>query len=209
MNQYGVKTSLPSGDVYKGNHVGKKFLSFDMSQANFTSLFHYDSSIFDNTQSYEEFLSKFTHYESIKKSKHIRQVIFGKLNPKRQITYEKYLMSQILSVLDATSIVCFNNDEVILNIDADKDYSDLVNKVLAVSPVKLSVNIFTLKKLTNNLCTMYVKCYDTGELTLKCTDSDFVHIALKDILGGRSLDIFEFKGVPAVMQNVPRFRLEG
>ena len=59
---------------------------------------------------------------------------------------------------------------------------------------------------------MYVKCYDTGDLALKCTDSDFVHIALKDILGGQSLDsdyIFDFKGVSAVMQSVPRFRLEG
>ncbi len=44
---------------------------------------------------YEDFIGKFTDSDFIKASKYTREVIFGKLNPKRHITAEKFFINKI------------------------------------------------------------------------------------------------------------------
>lgn len=50
-------------------------------------------------ETYQELLSKFTQNPYIFESKHIRQVIFGHLNPKRQQTIQKFLMQKVVTAL--------------------------------------------------------------------------------------------------------------
>ena len=106
--------SLPSKTIYKPTFSGKRFISIDMKQANFTSLYHYDPSIFDGATTWEEYIRKFTDDECIIESKYVRQRIFGECNPNRQTTYEKFLMCGIVAFLLAEipeeNIVFFSND---------------------------------------------------------------------------------------------------
>ena len=101
MNQYRVThNNLPGKDIFKTSNDGKCFVSLDMVKANFSALRHYDSSIFHNGDTWESFIGRYTQNQHMILSKYIRQVILGNCNPKRHITYEKYLMDMILTLLE-------------------------------------------------------------------------------------------------------------
>lgn len=98
MNKFAIKNvGYPSNDIFKETNDGCYFVSVDMIKGNFTSLHHYSPEIVGNCDTYEDFIGMFTDYEYFKSSKYIRQVIFGNRNPRRQVTYEKYLMDCVLS----------------------------------------------------------------------------------------------------------------
>lgn len=82
-----------------------------MKKANFTALRHYNKDIVGGKDTYEDFLGMFTDENYFKESKYIRQVIFGNVNPKRQITYEKFLMDKVLvkllTVFEKSSVAFF------------------------------------------------------------------------------------------------------
>lgn len=159
MGKYSVKyKDLPSKDIYKPSNVGKLFISIDMRKANFSALKFYDKSIFSNADTWEEFIERYTENKHIVNSKYIRQVILGNCNPKRQVTYEKYLMGLVLEVLidelgySAIDIAFFSNDEIV--IDMGK-YEDCINKQKILEMVvnvrfniPFRIELFYLHKIT-------------------------------------------------------------
>lgn len=159
MGKYSVKyKDLPSKDIYKPSNVGKMFISIDMRKANFSALKFYDKSIFSNADTWEEFIERYTENKHIVNSKYIRQVILGNCNPRRQVTYEKYLMDLVLEVLidelgySASDIAFFSNDEIV--IDMGK-YKGCINKQkileMAVNVrfnIPFRIELFYLHKIT-------------------------------------------------------------
>lgn len=159
MGKYSVKyKDLPSKDIYKPSNVGKLFISIDMRKANFSALKFYDKSIFSNADTWEKFIGGYTENKHIVNSKYIRQVILGNCNPRRQVTYEKYLMDLVLEVLidelgySASDISFFSNDEIV--IDMEK-YKDCINKQkileMAVNVrfnIPFRIELFYLHKIT-------------------------------------------------------------
>lgn len=159
MGKYSVKyKDLPSKDIYKPSNVGKLFISIDMRKANFSALKFYDKSIFSNADTWEKFIGGYTENKHIVNSKYIRQVILGNCNPRRQVTYEKYLMDLVLEVLidelgySASDIAFFSNDEIV--IDMEK-YKDCINKQkileMAVNVrfnIPFRIELFYLHKIT-------------------------------------------------------------
>lgn len=125
MSRFKLKNEgYPGNGVFKDNNVGKYLLSIDMVKANFTALRHYDPTIFGNAKTYEEFIGLFTTSEYIKKSKYIRQVIFGNIVPKRQQRYEQYLMDQLLTRFFSVmkfprkTVMYFGADEIVFDVSA-------------------------------------------------------------------------------------------
>ena len=122
MNQFAVKNkNFPTKDIYKPTNIGRSFISIDMKKANFSSLRYYDASIFDNADTWEDFISKFTDNEFIINSKSIREVIMGNCNSGRVTTYEKFITDQLLTlIIDAgiepNNIVFFSNDEIVVDV---------------------------------------------------------------------------------------------
>ena len=89
MCKYATKSlNVSSKDVFKHCHAGKYFISIDLVKANFQALKYADPAIVGNCQSYKEFISMFTTIPYMTESKYMRQVLFGVINPKRQITVE-------------------------------------------------------------------------------------------------------------------------
>jgi len=126
MNAYASPYSFRQSDVYKEHNVGKKFISIDMRHANFSALVSFSMDFkekFHENFDWNSFMSKFTDIDHIKSSKYIRQVVFGNCNPKRQVAYEKYLMTQLLDELFKRDIVkesdvySMCSDEIILSAD--------------------------------------------------------------------------------------------
>lgn len=133
LSQYDIpKLDYPSSNVYKETNKGRYFLSIDLKKANFSALMYHDSRILGEEKpiSYDEWVSKFTDLDYIKKSKYTRQVVFGKVNPKRQIKIEKYMIYQALlsyqelfeSLNIDAKVVSFCTDEVVFDVTDYKQY---------------------------------------------------------------------------------------
>ena len=125
---------------------GKKYLSIDMKKANWSVLKSYDPSFVNELpNTYDELLDKFCMPEVFKRSKSLRQYIFGNINPKRQGKAQRVMMQEIindLSGLDGITIECIKNDEIIYSYT---DIGYLKENVLS----KIDMNRFKTKLFTN------------------------------------------------------------
>ncbi len=119
--------NFPDMNIYNQSSVGKTFISIDLKKANFQALKWVNPDIVLDSDTYEDLIDSWGYdSEYMRTSKYTRQVIFGKLNPKRTITVEKYIMSKVYDVIindkmnfigeyDA-KLVAFKSDELIFEV---------------------------------------------------------------------------------------------
>lgn len=121
MSVYSIKDkpNITSNNIYNNDNVGSFFISIDLKKANFQTLKKIDKDIVFGCDTYEDFIGEFSDLDYIKESKYTRQVVWGKLNPARHITAEKYFITQIykkiverIPFLDG-NCVSLSNDEII------------------------------------------------------------------------------------------------
>ncbi len=179
------KVAIQSSSVYKDTNDGKSFISIDMEKANFSSLRFFSADIFGGAKTWNEFMAKFTDYPHIKNSKYIRQVILGKCNPKRHITYERFLMANLASMLMEEYeeyIECMTNDEIILSTYNNKVTTDGVNEIVEKYKeqydIPLKVERFTLHNMEH---LGFFKSFDDGRPNeFKCIDADYMPMVLRN-----------------------------
>lgn len=123
------KPDITANNIYNENNVGHIFVSFDLKKANFQALKYVDPKIVINANTYEEFISNFTNIDYIINSKHIRQIVFGKMNPKRHIAVEKYIINKVYEYITEThhlmNCVSMSNDELVFDMDEAKKLDSL------------------------------------------------------------------------------------
>lgn len=137
MSRFAVpdKPNVPDKNVYNGDNVGKKFLSIDLSKANFQAIKLTDKEVMLGADTWAEFAGNFTDLDYFKESKYIRQVVFGQLNPKRCITIEKNIINEVWKFYkeDAkyTNIVRMSNDEIVIELpdDIDEDFGLMKDEI--------------------------------------------------------------------------------
>lgn len=166
-----VNKGYPANEIYKETFDRGFFVSIDMIKGNFTALHHYNPNIVGNKDTYEEFAGMFTDIPYLIESKYLRQVVFGNVNPKRQVTYEKYLMDKVLtrlleSGISKENVVFFSTDEIVLRV-SDEDVVDGVVKKEFCQVIESVVNemvhqninvrfeVFQLRKIPGS--TGYIK----------------------------------------------------
>jgi hypothetical protein len=235
MNDYKLKKEFRQSDVYKIPNIGKKFISIDMSKANFTALVKYgmDNWVnFFSSYDWNEFMKKFTTNEHFINSKYIRQVVFGNCNPKRQVHYESYLMGKVVDallsaeIIDTKDIYSLCSDEIIIsteNIPAEK----LVGKLLEIEEAvetfdfPLKIEAYSLgavaeagKKIDNKTVYAFIKKHYVGEkldkLEIKCASPYHMHFVQRVINGEEITDrdlIFSFEGKMAKLLEKPELQL--
>lgn len=196
MNKYAVThKNLPNKDIFKPSNDEKCFISIDMKKANFSSLCHYNADIFGGASFWEEFIGRYTDNQHIINSKYIRQVILGNCNPKRHITYEKYLMDGALTYLTEVFIsmdrvVFFSNDEIVVDVsDMDKNKQERI--VFAIRngmkdmPVPLKTEMFILHKIvrTDGYYKEIIDENGNTEIEFKCLDNYALPFVLRKFLG--------------------------
>lgn len=124
------KKNITTNNIYNENNVGHIFVSFDLKKANFQALKYVDPNIVMDADNYQDFISKFTNIEFIINSKHIRQIVFGKMNPKRHITVEKYMIDKVYEYITEThhltNCVSMSNDELVFDM-GDSNKSDSID----------------------------------------------------------------------------------
>lgn len=136
--------------VYTETCDGKKFLSIDLRKANFQAL-KAVGVLKNNT--YEDFIKSMGGDDYIANSKYLRQVIFGKLNPSRQITVERFLSYQIYENLpkigyqwwyDCWNPFSFDNDEIIYEL---KDGAEPLKEPFVGTVEELCISIQSMIKV--------------------------------------------------------------
>ena len=134
-------------DLYTGAEVGKRFMSIDLKEANFQSLRFYDTFIVKNKETYKEFVKTYDESPNFSESKYTRQVIFGKLNVKRQIQLEKYIIGRIheeISNILPKDFIVFSKqtDELIFRLpDYYISSGELETKISSIIREKVNVNV--------------------------------------------------------------------
>lgn len=215
MKKFQVSDSLrkiTSKDIYHESNIGKFFISIDMKQANFNTLKSFSADIFNNKESWEQFILQYTNCKHIVESKYVRQVIMGNCNPGRHITYEKYLMSLSLqklidlSLIGINNVAMFSNDEIVIVCDnlPLNEQLELKNKILStIGEDKYRVEFFKLVDLNGF---GYVKVYTNGKMDFKCVEPEFLPMILRRLKGeeiSESDKRFWFKGEICTFLNVP------
>lgn len=144
---------IPTGDIYNHENTGRSFISIDLKNAAFQAMKAWDRLygveqgylIGSHINTYKEFVEyivlKSGLYvsrgelidkavvEYVSNCKSLRQVIFGKTNPKRIMHIEKSIMQTIITMIrESLDIlpVKFNNDEVIY------EYNEGLEKLLYI-----------------------------------------------------------------------------
>lgn len=223
MGKYSVKyKDLPSKDIYKPSNDGKLFISIDMRKANFSALKFYDKSIFGNADTWEEFVGRYTENKHIVNSKYIRQVILGNCNPKRQVTYEKYLMGLVLEVLveelgySSSDIVFFSNDEIIIDMG---EYENCIDKrivlemvVNAYFNIPFRIELFYLHKIsgTDGYLKEIVKNIIEREYEFKCVNSYTIPFLLRKFKGEEIIEsdkVFYHEGLLSNFIEIPEIEM--
>lgn len=224
MNKYTVKyKDLPGKDIFKTSNNGKLFISIDMRKANFSALKFYNRSIFDNADTWEKFIERYTEDKHIVNSKYIRQVILGNCNPKRQVTYEKYLMGLVLEVLidelgySASDIAFFSNDEIV--IDMGK-YEDCIRKreliewqIKGYFNIPFRIELFYLRKITgtNGYYKEIVKNIIEREYEFKCLNNYVLPFVLRKFNGEEVTEndkVFYHEGLLSKFIEIPEIEIQ-
>lgn len=173
MNVYATQNLKPKcSSLYNETNIGNYFVSIDLTKGNFQSLNYVDKEMLMNSETYIDFIRKFTDIYYIEESKYFRQVIFGQMNPKRHITVEKYMMGKIYDLIvdkyKMTNLTVSNSDELIFEIDGPMidlpSSCELETVIEEELGMKAHVNFFTLHgynlyslKEKHKRCTFYVK----------------------------------------------------
>lgn len=223
MNKYAVShKNLPNKDIFKPSNDGKSYISIDMRKANFSSLHHYDSNIFGGASSWEEFIERYTDNQHIINSKYIRQVILGNCNPKRHITYEKYLMDGALTYLtdvfdSMDRVVFFSNDEIVVDVsDMDKSKQVLIKfqieNGMKDMPVPLKTELFVLHKIigTDGYYKEIINENGNTEIEFKCLDNYALPFVLRKFLGEEVTEsdkVFYHEGLLAKFIEIPQIEV--
>lgn len=201
MNKYRIidmPPQLGSYEIYRPGNHGKYYLSLDLKKANFQAL-RFAKVIKEDT--YEDWLKNWTDLPHLLKSKYLRVVVFGQLNPGRHITVEKYITSEIYKQIEQSKIleniakpVSFRNDELIWEVPNEevKTMAELLNqghlsKLIAESGFSVSLDFFKLRgfefiqDVTQNKVNFYKKEHDCENIvdTYHCIPGTYQAIITK------------------------------
>lgn len=189
--------NFPDMNIYNQSSIGKTFISIDLKKANFQALKWVNPDIVLDSDTYEDLIDSWGYdSEYMRTSKYTRQVIFGKLNPKRTITVEKYIMSKVYDIIindkmnfigeyDAR-LVAFKSDELIFEVLAENPVvgSELLFEYMKQIikdkvGVEVHIDLFKVGRIeTLNHNNITVDCYIrtnllTGEEKLKSASQIF------------------------------------
>lgn len=176
------------GTVYVENNNSKQFLSIDIKAANYNILKDYDQGIVLGFDTWTDLIKSYTTDEFIIKSKHFREVVFGKVGTTpKALNLCPYYLSNVLNILytqydyKETDIVSVNCDEIVL-----KYRGEIPENILKTYPGFYNVEVYDLHKFQNKPFYYKQIKYPIVKTTFKCVPKKFIAQAIKK---------FEKKGI--------------
>ena len=189
LNDDNLIPDLPTDKNYEYKE-GLVYLSLDIKKANWEVFKKYDPDFVNQLgDTYSDLLNKFDIPEIFHHSKHLRQYIFGNLNPKRQVKAQRVMVQDVINGLSnyELNIECIKTDEVIFSIDDFKKASEIVK---AFNSSIFRCKLFTIKRVENFRINTYIDI-DGGNLwsePVGCNGSKYF-IFLKKYILNEPLDV--------------------
>ncbi|MBK06717.1 MAG: hypothetical protein CL920_16210 [Deltaproteobacteria bacterium] len=204
--QYKVTGGFTQENIYTMKHADQTFISLDLKKANFNAFRHHDPSILQNAESYETLLTPFTEETYFLKSKYLRQVIFGHLQPKKQQKIQKWMIQQIADALSPNiaedRFLSASSDELILRTTPGAVEEELswIESVLPFPFVRAEA--FTLRSIGGK--SFFVKAFlDSEKVEFKAIPGYLLPQCYKHYFGQpiEAYDLlFTFEGMLAAFQ---------
>lgn len=182
----------PKKNLYSDVNDGKWFVSLDMKKANFSVLRYWSKTIFNNCETWEDFMRQYTDSSHIIGSKYIRQVILGACNPGKQIKYEHFLMNDLLGIMlqhlnDNYEVYSLGEDEIILSLNKKDNFYDVydeIHQIISKSEISdfIRISVFKLEKIRGIdgwLKRIYNNNGDFNKVDFKCVSSEIFHQVVK------------------------------
>lgn len=125
LDEFNINSKVKQQDIYTMSNAGKTFISIDLKQANFNAFKMFNPDLVLGFNDYESLIHSVTPFDYFKKSKYLRQVIFGNLLPKKQQKLQKWVISKIINVLNTgigiqlEDFVTSSSDEVVIVVEPD------------------------------------------------------------------------------------------
>lgn len=208
---------FPKGDksyhkLYNEHFVGKRIVSFDLVKANFQSMRLSHPSIFNQHRSFDDYLKeKLTALdkdypaEYMIGAKMIRQIIFGKLNPQKQISILKRLtggLSYNITRLHGNDLKLesFSHDELqfVIAKDVSNETIRTYFKALVDCELDYRLEFFTVEESGTEKFKFYSKRdLETGKVVPKQVSSHLLYEVIcfmKGIEPKQNMKEFEFEG---------------
>lgn len=179
---------IKSGNIYNNESIDKTFISIDLTKANFQSMKFYNPEIINNKDTYESFISNYIEELKNKdyflKSKQLRQVIFGNLNPKRQQLISQNLLTELIDFaleinIEPEKIKKVGSDEFVIYIDNENELCEIIEYFNAFQ--KKSYIDFTIEPYHLRCANEKHKFYIREMLSLN--NNDVLNIDFKNIPG--------------------------
>lgn len=161
---------------------GKIYLSFDLKKANWQSVKWHDPSFVNELgDEYEGILERFGLPEVFWHSKHLRQYIFGFLNPKKQMKMQRVILEHVISAISpfGLKIEFVKHDEVCYSISSHRDAAVLLDicgstlvpnagliREISRAPfpkIEVSAKIFRVMKVEDFRINQHI-CMESGEV---------------------------------------------
>ena len=157
------------------NNVNKKWISIDMSKANFYSFKTFNEDLVDGYNTFEEWVMSFENGQLFKDTKILRQILFGEMNPKRNQSIQKFYMSKMIEFLgtktdiNKLNIIVLGADEVL--VEYEEELLEIINDCITnfndfcpESKFKFKVEVFELLKISDIKEYGYVKKFENEEV---------------------------------------------
>lgn len=163
-----MRVEFAKRNIYSAIHNGTRFISVDLKKANFQSLRWFDPELVDGCSDYEPFIQQFTELPYFVRSKNIRQVVFGQLNPKRFATIQRIIMQDVVVAVTeqfgADKVISLSEDEFIVTGISREALEPVVQ---AATTCALHIREFVIEQIDPDY-TYCVKRYcDSPEVELK------------------------------------------
>ncbi len=169
--------NIPTGDNYNYENAGKRFISIDLKNAAFQAMKTWDriygkqhgyliGSLIDDYKTFVAYVVNncgfaANHNKSVNKlvidyistCKSLRQVIFGKTNPKRIMHIEKFIMQTVVKLIKSNMDIIpvrFNNDEVVY------EYNESLERALYADEMLSSLDLTITNPVSNQTSTFHV-----------------------------------------------------
>lgn len=212
-----IPEKLPKNNIYNESKVGQYYLSIDMSRANYQALSSISPDFFtgvpvgpEEGKKPKELYDKWVDAvigdkcpESvknyIKKSKHLRVVVFGNTNPSRQMTIEKWMITKAAGPIkefigDKGEIITRDNDEIIFALGPDpveidwKGLLEVRDRVTAEQQTYVNPQVFFLKSVeyktvTDQSVRAYLKEFSDGTYEMKGVTKNYMAQIYEDLHG--------------------------
>ena len=170
LKEFEPKVKVSSQNIYIEKNIGKDLFSIDLSKANFNSFRTFGLQKELGIETYEDLIGKFTNDQYFMESKHIRQILFGDLNPSRQQKIQRFIISNLCQKLldHGLKLSSASSDEIIIE---SQSSIENIKEILKDTPETMNffrIERFNIEKINPEKDFYIKRSYDeNNELKLE------------------------------------------